>query len=489
MTGTYLGIDVGTSSVKAVLLDEQQTLLTSATFGLSVSRPHPGWSEQEPDDWWVATLAAVDELAASHAELVRTVRGIGLSGQMHGATLLGDDDKPLRPAILWNDGRSGAACAEMEAACPELRDIAGNIAMPGFTAPKLAWVRKHEPDVFEKIRRVLLPKDYVRLHLTGETISDMSDSAGTLWLDVAKRDWSDALLAVTGLNRSHMPSLVEGSAPGGKLRAALASRWGMSEAPVVAGGGGDNAASACGIGAVSPGQAFVSLGTSGVLFVSNARFSPNTDGAVHAFCHAVPDTWHQMGVILSAADSLEWLARIAGTGAPDLTAEVDDSVIAPSPVTFLPYLSGERTPHNDPGACGVFSGLTQTTSRADMTQAVLEGVSFAFADCLSVLEASGANVERAAAIGGGSRSSVWLKILSAAMNRPLDILKDGDFGGAFGAARLAICAAEGADPLEVCAPQPVIATIDPAPALADAYAARLVQYRALYPAIKEATQT
>ncbi|MCB1493122.1 MAG: xylulokinase, partial [Rhodobiaceae bacterium] len=312
MTAHYLGIDIGTSSVKAVLLDESQALVASASAALEVSRPKAGWSEQAPDDWWAATLKAVDEIRAGHAAALASVRGIGLSGQMHGATLLDAADRPLRPAILWNDGRSGAECAEMEAACPELRSIAGNIAMPGFTAPKLLWVKKHEPETFEKVAKVLLPKDYVRLHLTGDHVSDMSDSAGTLWLDVAKRDWSDTLLSATDLTRANMPALVEGSQSSGTLRKDLCERWGIAEAPAVAGGGGDNAASACGIGAVRPGAAFASLGTSGVLFVSNARFSPNTDNAVHAFCHAVPDTWHQMGVILSAADSLEWLSRMTG---------------------------------------------------------------------------------------------------------------------------------------------------------------------------------
>ncbi|HHY50696.1 MAG TPA: xylulokinase, partial [Alphaproteobacteria bacterium] len=274
---TYLGIDVGTSGVKAFLIDRDGKPLGEATAkAVEPVRPHPGWSEQNPADWWTATLAAVDALKATRARELAAVRGIGLSGHMHGAVLLDANDAVLRPAILWNDGRSAAECAEMEAALPSLREIAGNIAMPGFTAPKIAWVRKHEPEIYARIAKVLLPKAYVRLLLTGEHVEEMSDAAGTLWLDVERRDWSDALLGVTGLSRAHMPRLVEGSEPSGELRADLAERWGMSGRVIVAGGAGDNAAAACGIGAIRPGEGFVSLGTSGVIFVSNDRFRPNT---------------------------------------------------------------------------------------------------------------------------------------------------------------------------------------------------------------------
>src|SRR5690606_2065538 len=310
---TYLGIDIGTSGVKALLIDgEGKVLGDAAAPAAEPLRPRPGWSEQDPADWWRATLAAVDKLHQALPHEVSAVKGIGLSGHMHGATLLGENDSVLRPCILWNDGRAAAECAEMEAALPQLRALAGNIAMPGFTAPKIAWVRKHEPDIYRKIRKVLLPKAYVRLLLTGDYVEDMSDAAGTLWLDVARRDWSDTLLAVTGLTREHMPRLVEGSAPAARLKPEFAARWGMAGPVTVAGGAGDKAAAARGIGAIRPGEGFVSLGTSGVLFVSNEKFRPNTAGAVHAFCHAIPDTWHQMGVILSATDSLNWLARITG---------------------------------------------------------------------------------------------------------------------------------------------------------------------------------
>ena len=339
------------------------------------------------------------------------------------------------------------------------------------------------PEIFARIACVLLPKDYVRLRLTGERVSEMSDASGTLWLDVAARDWSDDLLAATGLSRAAMPRLVEGTAPSGTLRPAVAQAWGCGPVPV-AGGGGDNAAAACGTGVVRPGTAFVSIGTSGVLFVSNDRFSPNTEGAVHAFAHAIPDTWHQMGVILSAADSLEWLARVAGRPAADLAAAVRAE--RPSEVTFLPYLSGERTPHNDAGARGSFTGLARSHGTADLAQAVMEGVAYAFADCQAALASAGTDFDRTLAVGGGARSETWLRIIASVLDRPIDLPADAEAGAALGAARLAICAAEGADPLEICTPPAIARTIAPDPALAPAYGEGLARYRALHPAISEA---
>lgn len=478
----YLGLDLGTSSVKAALFDADQRLIAQASQPLQVSRPHPGWSEQDPEAWWRATEAAVDAVAAQAS--LAGLRGIGLSGQMHGAVLLDAGDRVMRPAILWNDGRAGAECAALEAAFPRLREVAGNIAMAGFTAPKLAWVARHEPAIFEHVSTVLLPKDYLRFRLTGHHVSEMSDASGTLWLDVAARDWSDDLLEATGLNRGQMPRLVEGSEASGELRPELARRWGATGPVAVAGGAGDNAAAACGVGVVTPGSAFVSLGTSGVLFVSNARFSPNTAGAVHAFCHAIPGTWHQMGVILSAADSLEWLSRIAGRPARDLAGAV--RLDRPSEVTFLPYLSGERTPHNDPGARGAFVGLSQSDGPEDLAQAVMEGVAYAFADCQRVLAAAGTDFADALVVGGGSRSETWLRIIASVLDRPLRLAADSDIGAALGAARLALCAAEGADPAQVCAAPPTVKVVEPDPALVEAYRAGHARYRALYPAIRGA---
>ena len=483
----YLGIDIGTSGVKALLIDENGKVLADATApSREPVRPQPGWSEQDPADWWSAVLAAVDKLLQSHPRELAGVKGIGLSGHMHGATLLGRNDEVLRPCILWNDGRSFAECAEMEAAEPRLRAIAGNIAMPGFTAPKIAWVRKHEPGIYAKIAKVLLPKDYVRLLLTGEHVSEMSDAAGTLWLDVAKRDWSDILLAVTGLDRSNMPRLVEGSAPSADLKPELAARWGMTGRIIVAGGGGDNAASACGIGAIRPGEGFVSIGTSGVLFVSNDRFRPNTAGAVHAFCHAIPDTWHQMGVILSATDSLNWLSNVTGQKQAELSQKAEATFKGPGEEIFLPYLSGERTPHNNAKARGSFVGLSHLSDPARLAQAVMEGVAFAFRDCQRVLTDAGTRIDTLLAVGGGSRSPLWLKLIATNLGMDIALPEDGDFGGALGAARLGLCAATGRAPAEIMAMPGIKTVIKPDAALVDAYTQQYARYRALYPAIEEA---
>jgi len=484
---TFLGIDIGTSGVKALLIDEDGKALGDASApAVEPVRPQTGWSEQNPADWWTATLGAIDALKQSHGAALAAVKGIGLSGHMHGATLLGENDAVLRPCILWNDGRSAAECGEMEAELPNLRDLAGNIAMPGFTAPKIAWVRKHEPEIFARIKKVLLPKAYVRLLLAGEHVEEMSDAAGTLWLDVAKRDWSDDLLGVTGLNREHMPRLVEGSAVSARLKPDLMARWGMSGTVVIAGGAGDNAAAACGIGAVRPGEGFVSLGTSGVLFVSNETFSPNTEGAVHAFCHAIPDTWHQMGVILSATDSLNWLSRITGKKQAELSGAAEAQFKGPGETIFLPYLSGERTPHNNAGARGSFVGLSRSTDPAQMAQAVMEGVSFAMRDCQRVLADAGTSINRLLAVGGGSKSALWLKMLATNLDMEIALPEDGDFGGALGAARLGLCAATGANPMDVMSMPPIKTTIAPDQSLSAAYSDQYARYRALYPAIEEA---
>lgn len=484
---TYLGLDIGTSGVKAILIDRAGKPIGEATAkAVEPVRPHPGWSEQNPADWWTACQTALDELSKSHPAEMAGVRGIGLSGHMHGAVLLGRNDEVLRPCILWNDGRSAAECAEMEQALPRLRDLAGNIAMPGFTAPKIAWVRKHEPDVYARIAKVVLPKAYVRLLMTGDHVEEMSDASGTLWLDVKKRDWSDELLAVTGLNRSHMPRLVEGSAPSGELKPELARRWGMTGKVVVAGGAGDNAAAACGIGAIRPGEGFVSLGTSGVLFVSNEKFRPNTAGAVHAFCHAIPNTWHQMGVILSATDSLNWLSSITGKKQAELSAAAEQSFKGPGEEIFLPYLSGERTPHNNAGARGSFVGLSHLSDQAKLAQAVMEGVTFAFRDSQRVLKDAGTTFGRLLAVGGGSRSALWLKLIATNLDIEIAVPEDGDFGGALGAARLGLCAAEGADPAQIMTMPGIKHVVSPDASLRDAYTAQYARYRALYPAIEEA---
>lgn len=483
----YLGLDIGTSAIKAVLVDDAQSVIATAETPLAISRPQPGFSEQSPEDWWQATLASIDTLKAEQPKALAAVRGIGLSGQMHGAVLLDAFGKVLRPAILWNDGRSSAECRELEERFPALHQVAGNLAFPGFTAPKLMWVRKHEPDLFARMAKVLLPKAYVGFRLTGEMVEEMSDASGTLWLDVGRRDWSDEALAATGMSREHMPRLVEGSAAAGRIKPELAARWGMENPPVLAGGAGDNAAGAIGLGAIGANDAFVSLGTSGVLWATTDRYAPNPQSSVHAFCHAVPATWHQMGVILSAASALGWWANVAKEAPGDLLAPLGEAPKAPSRATFLPYLSGERTPHNDTAIRAAFVGMDHDTGRDELTQAVLEGVSFAFKDCLDALSAAGTRLTQADVIGGGSRSRFWIAVLASVLGIPLNRVEDGERGGAFGAARLARMAATGESPAEICLPPRRIETIEPDPVLQQAYAERHALYKALYPALKGVT--
>ncbi|MES3109834.1 xylulokinase [Sphingomonas aurantiaca] len=473
----FLGIDIGTSGVKAVVLDSHGSVVGQGTAALTVQRPHPLWSEQDPDAWWQATTAAVQAIDPS---VRRSVRGVGLAGQMHGATLLDADDRPLRPAILWNDGRSFAQCAALERAVPDLRSISGNIAMPGFTAPKLLWVREHEPEIFAKIATVLLPKDYVRLLMTGDKASDLSDSAGTLWLDVGGRCWSETLLGACGLMQAQMPPLYEGTQITGTLTAAVAELWGMRQVPVAA-GGGDNAAGAVGVGVVADGDALLSLGTSGVIFVATSDFRPNPDRAVHAFCHALPGMWHQMSVHLSAASCIDWVARITGAaGAADLFARAEAAGPASGPELFLPYLSGERTPHNDPEVRGAFLRLDNDTDAGRLSQAVLEGVAFALADGLDVLREAGTVVERLAVIGGGARSRYWGEVIAAAMEVELVYLQGGEVGPALGAARLAQLGVDGGDPADICVAPPVSHSIVPDPALVSALAEKKAAFRQAY---------
>ena len=479
----YLGLDLGTSGVKAVLVDADQRLLAEASAPLVVQRPHPGWSEQRPADWIAAASAAMDRLAGA-ADL-SGVRGIGLSGQMHGATCIDASGDVLRPAILWNDTRAGAEAAAMDAD-PSFRAITGNIVFPGFTAPKIAWMQTHEPDLAARIAAVLLPKDYLRLWLTGAAISEMSDAAGTGWLDTGARDWSDTLLAATGLSRAQMPTLVEGSEAAGALRGDLARRWGLSDGVVVAGGGGDNAATGVGVGAVAPGRGFVSLGTSGVLFVATDGFSPDPSTAVHTFCHAVPGTWHQMGVILAATDALEWAARLTGRDAAALTGALAGLTAPTAGPVFLPYLGGERTPHNDAALRGVLAGIDHATDAQALTRAVLYGVAFAFRDCLDALTATGTRIDSLLVVGGGSRSDVWLQAVATALDMPLEVPADGAVGAALGAARLAMMAADGAD-AGIAAPPDIARTVAPDRKLRAAFAEGQARYRATCTAFKETT--
>ncbi len=475
----YLGLDLGTSGLKGILIDDDQRVLAEASAPLTVSRPHDGWSEQAPSDWIAAAEAVMDALAVQG---LARVQGIGLSGHMHGATLLDATDEVLRPCMLWNDTRSADEAADLDAD-PMFRRISGNIVFPGFTAPKVDWVRRHEPALWGRIAKILLPKDYLRLWLTGDHVGEMSDSAGTAWFDTGARDWSDDLLTATGLSRAQMPRLVEGSAVSGTLRAALAGRWGLPKTVVIAGGGGDNAASGVGVGVVRAGEAFVSLGTSGVLFAANNGYHPDPATAVHTFCHALPNTWHQMGVVLSATDSLNWYAGMVGAAAADLTKALS-ALQAPGKTLFLPYLGGERTPLNSASVRGAFLGLEHATDRDAGTRAVLEGVTYAIRDCRDALAATGTKLKHLLAVGGGSRSDYWLSAIATALNCPVSVPVAGDFGGAFGAARLGLMAATGAG-AEIATLPAIARQIDPVHALSAAFDAGHARFRAAQTAIKD----
>lgn len=480
-----LGIDLGTSGVKLALIDHDsnggERVLASASQPLTVQRPQAGWSEQDPESWWRATLACGDALRDSHGSMLAACSAIGLSGQMHGATLLNARGDVLRPCMLWNDGRSATECMELENDWPDLRRVTGNVAMPGFTAPKVLWVRKHERPIFDALAMVLLPKAYLRWRLCGEMIEEMSDASGTLWLDVGERRWSDEGLAVCGLHPQQMPRLVEGNQLAGQLHPSIAQRWGMTRAPIIAGGAGDNAAGAVAVGAVHAGDAFVSLGTSGVLWCTTARFAPNTSGAVHAFCHAIPDTWHQMGVLLSAASCLSWWASVTGRSEPELLAEVPPELNTSA--FFSPYLSGERTPHNDTAIRAGFAGLDAGHSRADLTLAVLEGVAYAMRDAQQALAAAGTHLTQADLLGGGARSARWCQIMADVLDIPLHGVTQSEIGCAIGAARLAAMAATGGGAASVAqfATRPErLRTFHPEAGAVERHHARYAQWRLMY---------
>jgi xylulokinase len=490
---TFLGLDIGTSSVKALLIDADQQVVAEASAPLSVSRPHPLWSEQDPSDWIEGVDVAVAAIRRHAPTQFGALAGIGLSGQMHGATLLDGNDKPLRPAILWNDGRSFAQCAELKRRVPDLEKRTGNLAMPGFTAPKMLWVAAHEPDVAKATRRVLLPKDYVRLRLSNDAVSEMSDASGTLWLDVGRRRWDASLLAATGLTEKAMPGLVEGSEVSAYLAPEVAGAWGLEGRKVpIAGGGGDNAASAIGVGATGAGAGFVSLGTSGVIFSVTDRFVSLPERTLHAFCHALPHRWHGMAVMLSAASSLSWLAAVLGreqdigqliAGA---AAFARSKSAVPSAPIFVPYLSGERTPHNDAEATGMFAGLRAEHGADALAFAVMEGVAFSFADGVDVLDAAGARPVRPLLVGGGARSEFWGQMIADVTGLAIDLASGAEAGAALGAARLGMLAASAGTVEAVCARPPVQREFKPNAERAAIHTPRLRRYRALYQAEKAA---
>ena len=383
----------------------------------------------------------------------------------------------LRPCILWNDTRSHAEAAALDAD-PPFRRISGNVVFPGFTAPKLAWLRRHEPEVFARVAKVLLPAAYMNHVLTGDTVGDMSDAAGTSWLDMAGRGWSEDLLRLSGLQPDQMPRLVEGCAAAGQLRDDLARDWGLTGPVVVAGGAGDNAAAACGLGLTVEGQGAVSLGTSGVVMVVRDGYRPAPETAVHTFCHALPERWYQMGVMLAATDNLNWFARVTGQTPEGLVGELGADPGPPGEVGFRPYLAGERTPHNIPHLRAGFDRLGTTASRADMTRAVLEGVCFGLRDNLDALRATGAAPQSLFVTGGGSGSAYWLRLLATVLNLPLHAPEQGVYGAALGAARLGLIAATGCAPETVIRPPHACRQHDPIPQLVAPYEEACARFRA-----------
>ena len=481
---SFLGLDLGTSGLRGLLIAADGTVLCEGQAAYPTTHEHSGWSEQNPEDWTRACETVIDAIHLDAPEAFARLAGIGVSGHMHGAVLLGKNNAVLRPCIMWNDTRSFAEAEGLDAVS-EVRRLSGNIVFPGFTAPKLLWVAKHEPQIFEQIETVLLPKDYVNLWLSDHLGSDISDAAGTSWLDVGARHWSKPLLAQGQMRADQMPPLVEGSDKMGELRSELAKAWGLSHPVIVAGGAADNAAAACGAGVLAEGDGFVSLGTSGVLLTARERFSPAPETAVHSFCHAVPERWYQMGVILSATDSLNWWSNILGQTPQQATTALGNTLTVPTPIKFLPYLSGERTPHNDAHIRGSFLGLEHAHSRDDLTKAILQGVAFALRDCLEALRKTGADPKQLLALGGGSKSSYWVSLCATVLNLPLSLPEKGELGAALGAARLAICAATAQDAETIMSKPKISQVVAPVSNLTQAYDAAYQNWRAAYPAIKD----
>ncbi|MGE3877240.1 MAG: xylulokinase, partial [Parvibaculaceae bacterium] len=407
----FLGIDIGTSAVKLVIVDAAQTIRAAAERPLAPVQPRPLWSEDDPEKWWQAVASGLDALASDHPRAMAAVAGIGLSGQMHSAVFLDDRDAPVRPAILWNDGRSAREAAELAQLGRDLQEETGVLPMPGFTGPKFLWLTRNEPEAARGTRTLLLAKDFIRLKLSGEKATEVTDAAGAWLLDEARRQWSDRALAACGIDRSLLPVLKESHEPSGVLRAELAARWGLPRNVVIAAGAGDVPAGGIGAGIVDPGDGFISLGTSAQIFLADTAHRPDPGCLVHAFCHALPDRWFRMAALLNGASPLSAFARWCGSNdVAALLAEAEAAFKGPSYLLALPYLYGERTPHNDPLARAAVVGMTYSTTRADIVQAIIEGVAFSLADGLDVLAAASPRPKSVALIGGGARSAFWARL-------------------------------------------------------------------------------
>jgi xylulokinase len=435
---TLIGVDVGTSGTRALAVTADGELVAEATRPHELLTPRPGWTEQDPHQWWEATKAVLAEVARDD------VVGLGLTGQMHGSVFLDSAGEVIRPALLWNDQRTAAECDEITATvgAERLLEIAGNPALTGFQAPKIRWLANHEPDAYARVASVLLPKDYVRLRLTGERATDASDASGTLLLDVRARDWSGEILDALEIPAEWLPRVYEGPEVTGTLRADLAAELGLPAGLPVAAGGGDNAAAAVGVGVVREGAVSTSVGTSGVLFAHRDAFAPDPSGRVHAFCHAVPGAWHLMAVALSSGGSLSWWREASGgaAGFDTLVAEAEAVEPGSEGLLFLPYLTGERTPHLDPHARGAFVGLTLRHGRGHLTRAVMEGVAFSLRDGLEIMRGLGTPDDDLRAVGGGARSPLWMRLQADVYGRPIRRTVI-DEGPAYGAALLAGVAA------------------------------------------------
>lgn len=485
---TYLGVDLGTSGMRCLLIDGHGAALGSAEASYAVSRPHEGWNEQNPHDWICAMITCCARLRADHEQEFAAVGGIGVAGHMHGATVVDEAGDVLRPCILWNDTRSHQEAASLNAT--RMQEISSNTVFPGFTAPKLAWLAQHEPAIFARIDKVLLPAAYLNFWLTGEAACDYSDASGTSWLNVNACAWSQEALGLTQLTPDHMPRLVSGDEVIGTLSKKAANALGLQGTVHVVGGAGDNAAAACGGGIIKEGQGLVSVGTSGVLLVARERFHPNAKAALHSFCHALADRWIQMGVILSATDSLNWLAKTVGRSPADLTQAVAPNLTPPSSVQFYPYLSGERTPLNDAHIRGCFIGLDHQSDAQTLTKAVLEGVCFALRDSLEIIKQAGSCPNDLLAIGGGSKSSLWLKTLATILNTPLRHPQEGEFGAALGAARLALLGVENTygahlSAQEVMSPPATASIIEPCADLVPVFEERYAHFSAAAPILRQ----
>lgn len=484
-----LGIDLGTSELKAVLMSAEAEVLGQAGARISVSRRQSGWSEQNPADWWQACVTALNQLRAEQPEAWKRIECIGLSGQMHGAVLLGQASEVLYPAILWDDSRAMAQAEQLNHDFPDYAQATGSLAMAGLTAPKLLWLKQHEPALFARIDCVLSPKDYLRLLLTGERVSDMSDAAGTLWLDVARREWYAPMLHATGLTLAQMPRLLEADQLSGGLTTEAARQLELPVNLPVAAGGGDNPVSAVGIGAVNAGDAFVTLGTSAAIVAITDHAAGNPPSAVHSFCHALPNRWYTMGAMLAGASCLRWVTRLLGQ--PDeqiLLTRVQTDLPVDQPVAenaplFLPYLAGERTPHNDPLLRGGFMNLGHDSTPAMLGYAVLEGVGFGLLDAMNAALSAGALVNACALVGGGARSEYWAQLLANILGREVFTLQGSELSACIGAAKLGFMAiGQGADlPRQAL---PIKARYQPMPWVQPVLQARHRKFRGLLPAAR-----